>query len=401
MRKIKRIVCLCLVLLMVLCLTPVFSENEPSVPIYLEGKLVANGILLQDRTFVPIRFLSEALGFDVLWDGDARSVTVSNGGLTNVLYIGKTSAMRYSGELQEEIKMDVAPMLMHDRTYVPLRYVAESLDCGVQWQGATGQVHLQTPIYMELNGLSFSTATLSEEEMLSYFGGAYDTLDGADGVRRYVYFSDDTGAMTVFGFTGAQLFEFFTNDMSLKYNDTVLSEFSSAVKVTNATHVLYDTFEDNRPVALYHCAAGALYNPYFAEENKAAVMQTEEKLVYYLTNSLRRLHGAPTLIYSENLADVDRAHVAELVVRGELSHTDLQGGGIRERLAGVPVYSKYMLAGEVLAKMPNAYCTAYGWLNSQKHRECILDANYVYSGVCVDGVPSRNLYYAQILVKLK
>ena len=84
-----------------------------------------------------------------------------------------------------------------------------------------------------------------------------------------------------------------------------------------------------------------------------------------------------------------------------LAHEDLNGNGIEDRIQSQPAYAKYRLLGEILAKMPNAYYACYGWLNSEKHREAMLGGAYMYTGICVDGNVGENLYYAQVLMKLK
>lgn len=400
MRKLFELLCICMSICLLFAQITVFAEAESSAQIYINGEAVATGILQNDRTFVPIRFLSEALGYSVAWDGDTQKVSVTNGEITNVMYIGTQTACRYTAEAQEEILMDVAPMLIDARTYVPLRYVAESLNCGVLWQGESQSVHLTEKVLLALNGFSFSPIDLNEEIALLQFGRPYDTIAGPDGVRRYIYL-DASGILTVFGFYDGQLFDFFTSDASAEYNGMLLSSFDSGMQLPKSTYVFYDALKENKAVALYHCIAGRTYNAYTADADKAEAMRTEAKLCYYLTNALRRSFGVSDLIFSNALAEADRAHVADMAEQNFFSHTGLHGEGIKERLSAVPGYANYKYAGEVLAKMPNAYHAVYGWLNSPAHREAVLDDKYIYTGICVDGKQMGHLYFAQVLVKLK
>lgn len=77
----------------------------------------------KDRTFVPFRALGEAIGAEVVWDNDARTVTYTLGKTEIVMTIGETS-YTVNGE---EKTMDVAPEITGDRTYVPVRFVGEAL----------------------------------------------------------------------------------------------------------------------------------------------------------------------------------------------------------------------------------------------------------------------------------
>ena len=75
------------------------------------------------RTMVPFRVLGEAFGATVDWDQDAQSVSYVVGDTELVMTIGEET-YTINGE---EFNMDTAPVLSGDRTYVPVRFVAEGL----------------------------------------------------------------------------------------------------------------------------------------------------------------------------------------------------------------------------------------------------------------------------------
>lgn len=79
--------------------------------------------IANSRTYVPFRALGEALGATVEWDNDARTVTYTLGDIEIVMTIGDTT---YTINGVEQ-SMDVAPEITGDRTYVPVRFVAEGL----------------------------------------------------------------------------------------------------------------------------------------------------------------------------------------------------------------------------------------------------------------------------------
>lgn len=86
-----------------------------------------------NRTWVPIRFVSEALGAEVGWKQETQQATVKFGETTLIITIGSNSLL-VNGQAKP---MDVAPFLRSNRTWVPLRFVAENLGCSVSWvQGA-------------------------------------------------------------------------------------------------------------------------------------------------------------------------------------------------------------------------------------------------------------------------
>ena len=76
-----------------------------------------------DRTMVPVRFISENLGAQVEWDAQSSKVTVSLGDRVVVLTVG-SKTMKVG---DKTVDLDVAPELNEDRTYLPLRGLVEGL----------------------------------------------------------------------------------------------------------------------------------------------------------------------------------------------------------------------------------------------------------------------------------
>ena len=80
-------------------------------------------IIQNERTLVPIRFVAEALGYDVDWNEKDNTAVIDDGKI--VLYIG-TNKAKINGK---SVTLDVASTVVRDRTMVPLRVVAETLNC--------------------------------------------------------------------------------------------------------------------------------------------------------------------------------------------------------------------------------------------------------------------------------
>lgn len=106
-----------------------------TVLIFVNGKKVnftdaRPFIDLSDRTVVPVRALTEFLGATVDWNEAAQRVTVYKDGTTIVLTIG-SRMIEVNGV---ESRMDTFAVTMNDRTYLPIRYVAEALGMTVLWE---------------------------------------------------------------------------------------------------------------------------------------------------------------------------------------------------------------------------------------------------------------------------
>ncbi len=89
-----------------------------------------------DRTMLPIRFVAENLGAKVSWDEETRTVTIEDGETTIEITIDSDIAL-IDGE---EYKLDSPAYIKNDRTYLPVRFVAEGLKARVFWNEKTQEV---------------------------------------------------------------------------------------------------------------------------------------------------------------------------------------------------------------------------------------------------------------------
>jgi hypothetical protein len=92
-----------------------------------------------DRTYVPMRYMGETLGAEVVWDDAARTVTLTKDDTTVVFTIGSTT-YTVNGEAKTA---DVAPEITNDRTMLPARFVAEAFGAVVGWDASTQTVLIQ------------------------------------------------------------------------------------------------------------------------------------------------------------------------------------------------------------------------------------------------------------------
>ena len=93
------------------------------------------------RTFVPVRFLSNALGVqnqNIFWYGDTGQVKLQEPGFNVVeLTVGKIEVLSNGAPVPG---VDVAPVIRSDRTFLPARFVAEALGYQVEWDEKTQTV---------------------------------------------------------------------------------------------------------------------------------------------------------------------------------------------------------------------------------------------------------------------
>ena len=92
-----------------------------------------------DRTMVPLRAVADAMDLTVNWDGGARVASFSDGSRTISFPIDSSTARTGDGGF---VQMDTAAVIMNERTYAPIRYLAEYFGYQVGWDAATKTVSL-------------------------------------------------------------------------------------------------------------------------------------------------------------------------------------------------------------------------------------------------------------------
>ena len=103
---------------------------------------VVNPQILSDRTMVPMRKIFETFDADVEWDEASRTVTASTTSKEISLTIDNAVARvkELATGAVKDISLDQAPVIVNDRTLVPVRFIAESLDKEVGWDQSTRTV---------------------------------------------------------------------------------------------------------------------------------------------------------------------------------------------------------------------------------------------------------------------
>ena len=117
------------------------TQSERIVQVLLDGVAIVfdqEPIIENSRTLVPIRAISEALGYDVDWNQDERLATIkSPSGDTTLLLSTKNDYLTYTHKDETtRIPLDVGMRVENGRILVPLRVISETLGVEVEWNQA-------------------------------------------------------------------------------------------------------------------------------------------------------------------------------------------------------------------------------------------------------------------------
>lgn len=125
--------------------------------IIIDGKKIITDtppLKVQDKLYVPVRFISEHLGAQVEWFANSKSVRISLGNRNIILWIGEKK-VDVSGKL---IELQDVPFIYQRRTYLPLRWTALSLGAKVREEKNKIEIILKSP----------GVITITREKNLKY-----------------------------------------------------------------------------------------------------------------------------------------------------------------------------------------------------------------------------------------
>lgn len=184
-------------------------------------------VIIEGRTLMPLRAAGEALGASADWNNDTRTAILTKGTKEVRFTIG-SSTYYVNGIAQST---DVAPQIVKDRTMIPLRVFAETLDTDVTWNQAMYDVAIDTPtadlvqptfpanapsdIYMWLEKYYVPTDSADGFAGTWHFESSFDTGDGNVVITRTYYFISKLGE-------NYQFITLMAEDMP-GYDDTIIT----------------------------------------------------------------------------------------------------------------------------------------------------------------------------------
>lgn len=156
--KILTLVAL-LVILIIPIATYASSALGQQITVLVDGKPVQFNkdlgypIVENGRTLVPVRIISEDMGYEVKWDNPTQKVTISDANTKIEFKIGDSTALingkRVPIDTREDtngklVQVDTKARLINSRTYVPIRFITENFGGTVDWkiQGKTLYVYI-------------------------------------------------------------------------------------------------------------------------------------------------------------------------------------------------------------------------------------------------------------------
>ncbi|MFZ5969825.1 MAG: stalk domain-containing protein [Bacillota bacterium] len=161
----KKVICMLLTSALLMAgFTVNFAEERPDIKVQVDNEKLTfdvNPMLEDGRVLVPLRGVFEKLGAEVSWNEKTATALIRNKYMRIEVPIGTREAKIYRNfdftGLPETIRLDVPAKLVDNRTFVPVRFVAESLGATVEWDQQSYTVNIRTDINPVETVVSYET----------------------------------------------------------------------------------------------------------------------------------------------------------------------------------------------------------------------------------------------------
>lgn len=121
-----------------------YEWNPLPITVHVDGSYLpcdVDPIIKNGRTLLPLRAAGEALDAKVEWLPQQQAAHLSKDG-KNVYFFLNSKTFTVNGQ---SFPLDCAPMLVKNRTMIPLRAFGEALGATVDWRNALRDVTIDTP----------------------------------------------------------------------------------------------------------------------------------------------------------------------------------------------------------------------------------------------------------------
>ncbi|MBB6022638.1 N-acetylmuramoyl-L-alanine amidase [Paenibacillus sp. JGP012] len=124
---------------------PGYSHAAADTKIILDGTEIvqpsgAKAENINSKVMVPIRVVSESLGYSVDWKQQSQTVTISKDNTAMQMIVGQKKATVNGSN----VDLDAPPLVKNGTTLVPLRFIGEQMGLKVGWNNTTKTVTLVT-----------------------------------------------------------------------------------------------------------------------------------------------------------------------------------------------------------------------------------------------------------------
>lgn len=331
--------------------------------------LDARPFINSSRTYVPFRFISEAIGAKVEWDSANYAVRITMEGVETKPQPKpvdeKPIAIKsFLGQSESKLQLELGQAKQKTNTEYGFQWNSFHNNyqnyalAGVQ-NGEVVAFYTNSNGYLQKYGLSTSS---TKNNVRQKFGQSISSIQKGNTIYEY---KDNEGGWEMFNYEGGYL--------------TVFYDVHKSMTVTSIFHITKE---------LESKKAG-----YYGTTNNQTRDSFEQNL-FEITNALRVREGLHALEWDTLAAASARKHSEDMARNNFFAHTNLNGLDPFDRMERDGI--SYSYAGENLALGQfNAIFAHEGLMNSIGHRKNILNKGFTRLGTGVAYGSDKRPYFTQ------
>ncbi len=158
-------------------LVSTFAGQNSEIRIAIDNEILETEqepIIINGRTMVPVRFISEELDYQVQWDNINKSVYIYDEGVIPQTFTGSPNEIEVYLNNKQIIFPDQKPVIIKGTTLIPLKAVADNMDVDVSWDGTQKLVNIYTndaPTTNNNSNTNTNTTTPTGYTKIEVYGG--------------------------------------------------------------------------------------------------------------------------------------------------------------------------------------------------------------------------------------
>lgn len=336
-----------------------------------EIEMDVSPVLNNNRTYVPLRFITQAFGASVTWSSETKTATIFYNESEGLL----------AGKIKEITNQAIEVGGIAIET--PLKTVIEKL--GKPLDIFNSKYQFEWYIYHD-DYDNYLQIGIKDEKVVAFYTNAEVFHVGADigfsSTKKEVRarFGDPITAIS----KGSRSYQY----QSKEEWDLFLLEDKYYVTI------FYDIHEQNTVTSLYVVKKQIEHDldGFYGVANEA-LRASFEKQMFYLVNATRVRNKLKPLSWNELAAETARNHSEDMAQQSYFAHESLDGRSPFDRMDDAKI--NYLYAGENLAMGQfNAIFAHEGLMNSFGHRKNVLNPKFNHLGVGV-GFQNNRPYFTQ------
>ena len=381
-RKLKQFFCIFSIIFSLNALSIYANNDDISVEIngtHLE--MSQSHKIIENSTLVPLRDISDALDIAIDWNEDAKTISVYGQDTTYLLEIDNRTVLSENGTST----LNTAPRIIENKTFVPLRFIAESMGADVVWNDTSKTVSITTNKDVEKIELTLGNKKVYTGESISKlkkdFGEPNRIEKSIHNLNWYIYNHDYTQFIMV-AVKDNMVVGYYTNTKGFILNDDIYYDAVYQGKNDDEQITFYK--DSNNEDKIYAVLVTLL--PYQDdsdenEDNSQIFLDTQSRENFDILNTFRTNYGVPTLEWENLLVESANVHCIDMAENGYFAHDSLDGRTHKDRILATGIQDTIAWGENIVAGRGLAVDTFDLWINSAGHRINMLRKNFTHVGI--------------------